>query len=591
ELARVEGFIARAVAQRDDGKSRALLSAAQLILDRGRTGEGSGKLVIFTESLVTQEYLRELLSRRLRDEEITLFRGENESPRARLALERWLEEEGSKLPARARPSRDVAMRLALVHEFRTRSRVFIATEAGAKGLNLQFCETIVNYDLPWNPQRIEQRIGRCHRYGQERAVTVINFLAKDNEAARLTFEILSRKLDLFGTVLDASDVVLHKPGELAPEVLAGTLGTEVESSLGRIWQRARTLAEVEAELRHLRDVVGERRRRFEEEKDRTAQLIESAFDEEVRRAFVARRDELPAALAGLDADIEQVVAAHLEAAGIPFERTVGEDGVLLRIEASPALPEAVREGLTVAVGASVEHESLHLSHPLVVAAVDAARTGEAPAGSVAVAIALPDDAPAELSERRGRRGRLALLRVRYDGLEPVERLLPLALFAGDESPISAEASEALLACDLRDVPGAGTAVPNDLFEDVIEEALFTERARVTASEAARFDRGLEQVERYLDDRLHLARGERAALERRADEARARRDGALALSARAEADAALVAASEEIETLEVEIDRLERRDDDTYRRCRDRLLERRYAPATVTRIFDTELVLE
>ena len=93
------------------------------------------------------------------------------------------------------------MRLALVHEFRTRSKILVCTEAGAKGLNLQFCETVINYDLPWNPQRIEQRIGRCHRYSQKRDVTVVNFIARDNEAHRLTFEILSQKLDLFGKVL------------------------------------------------------------------------------------------------------------------------------------------------------------------------------------------------------------------------------------------------------------------------------------------------------------------------------------------------------------------------------------------------------
>ncbi len=111
------------------------------------------------------------------------------------------------------------MRLALVHEFRTRSKVLVCTEAGAKGLNLQFCETVINYDLPWNPQRIEQRIGRCHRYSQQRDVTVVNFIARDNEAHRLTFEILSQKLDLFGRVLDASDVVLHEPRTDAPEIV------------------------------------------------------------------------------------------------------------------------------------------------------------------------------------------------------------------------------------------------------------------------------------------------------------------------------------------------------------------------------------
>ena len=58
----------------------------------------------------------------------------------------------------------------------TRSNHAFSTEAGAEGLNLQFCNLVVNFDLPWNPQRVEQRIGRCHRYGQQRDVLVLNFL-------------------------------------------------------------------------------------------------------------------------------------------------------------------------------------------------------------------------------------------------------------------------------------------------------------------------------------------------------------------------------------------------------------------------------
>ena len=208
ELARVEDFVRRAHGLPHDSKAQSLVKAVRTI---GNRRGGSTKLVVFTESLTTQEYLRGLLVEQagLDDGEITLFRGNNDSARAQQALQRWKEEVGKNLSAYAsRPSPGVAIRLALIHEFKTRSRVFIATEAGAKGLNLQFCDTIINYDLPWNPQRIEQRIGRCHRYGQTRDVTVINFLAKDNEAQRLTLDILTQKLDLFGNVLDRSDVVL-----------------------------------------------------------------------------------------------------------------------------------------------------------------------------------------------------------------------------------------------------------------------------------------------------------------------------------------------------------------------------------------------
>ncbi|MEI8254383.1 MAG: SNF2-related protein, partial [Deltaproteobacteria bacterium] len=211
ELHRIEGFIRRADAlEGDDSKFRSLLQALNFVTERAQKGHGAGKLVIFTESLVTQDYLRDRLleSRLVSDSEITLFRGKNDSKRAHEALACW-QKEVPQNEGRA-PSADIAARLALVHEFRTRSRVFISTEAGAKGLNLQFCDTLVNYDLPWNPQRIEQRIGRCHRYGQQHDVTVINFIARDNEAQWVTFEILSQKLELFGTVLDASDQVLHR---------------------------------------------------------------------------------------------------------------------------------------------------------------------------------------------------------------------------------------------------------------------------------------------------------------------------------------------------------------------------------------------
>ena len=73
----------------------------------------------------------------------------------------------------------------------------IATEAAAEGINLQFCSLVINYDLPWNPQRIEQRIGRCHRYGQKHDVVVINFLNERNEADQRVFQLLTEKFSLF----------------------------------------------------------------------------------------------------------------------------------------------------------------------------------------------------------------------------------------------------------------------------------------------------------------------------------------------------------------------------------------------------------
>ena len=114
-------------------------------------------------------------------------------------------------------------------------------------------------------KRQEQRIGRCHRYSQQRDVTVVNFIARDNEAHRLTFEILSQKLDLFGRVLDASDHVLHEPRTDTPELLVSALSVEFESDLRSIYSRSRTLDEVTREIAALRDKISERREAFEKE--------------------------------------------------------------------------------------------------------------------------------------------------------------------------------------------------------------------------------------------------------------------------------------------------------------------------------------
>ena len=72
------------------------------------------------------------------------------------------------------------------------ARVNRARSPTTEGINLQFCSLVVNYDLPWNPQRIEQRIGRCHRYGQKHDVVVVNFLNRDNEADARVYEQIGR---------------------------------------------------------------------------------------------------------------------------------------------------------------------------------------------------------------------------------------------------------------------------------------------------------------------------------------------------------------------------------------------------------------
>jgi superfamily II DNA or RNA helicase len=592
ELRRVRDFIQRAETLPRDSKAEKLLEVTRIIAERPAERR---RVVLFTESLETQEYLRKMLIARggYAPEAVTLFRGTNESARANQALERWQAEVGANLPSHQKPSHSVALRLALVHEFKTRSQVFISTEAGAKGLNLQFCDTIINYDLPWNPQRIEQRIGRCHRYGQERDVTVINFLASDNEAQRLTFEILSRKLDLFGKVLDASDVVLHEPTTEAPEKLVGVLGADFEAKLRRIYERARTVDEIAAELRALREEMEAQRTRFEETWARTAGLIETRFDQRVKQAFRRLKADLPKGLARLDHELDRLIAGYLAASGVGYRRNAVDGHVRFEFDASPRLPEGFEEGGAAVVGRANdadELESLHPGHPLVNAAIEEARaaTGQ----RFRVKWALDASAPAELRASKGRPGRMVLSRIRYDGFERTDRLVPTVLIEGADSPLEPGCGQWLLERSPRENVG-GPPFPSidGEMEDAVEETVFRDQAEVSAREQELFDRNIEQIERSVEDQLVLTRRRLSTQQKALRSAEDRRDAALGSAARSDAERRITAVQKEIDGLEAEIQRLEKRDDAEYSRWRDRAHQRRYRMPETTRILDVEFVLE
>jgi SNF2 family DNA or RNA helicase len=138
------------------------------------------KAIIFTESTRTQLYIRNILESRGFKDKVVLFNGSNTDQKSKEIYSTWASK--YKNTDRVTGSKSADMRAALVDYFRDEATIMIATEAAAEGINLQFCSLVVNYDMPWNPQRIEQRIGRCHRYGQRYDVVVVNFLNKANAA-------------------------------------------------------------------------------------------------------------------------------------------------------------------------------------------------------------------------------------------------------------------------------------------------------------------------------------------------------------------------------------------------------------------------
>jgi hypothetical protein len=127
---------------------------------------------------------------------------------------------------------------------------------------------VVNYDLPWNPQRIEQRIGRCHRYGQKHDVVVVNFLNKKNAADVRVYELLEKKFCIFSGVFGASDEVLG----------AIESGVDFERRIADIYQSCRTEAEIQKSFDLLQN---ELETKITERVTQTKQRLLESFDEEV----------------------------------------------------------------------------------------------------------------------------------------------------------------------------------------------------------------------------------------------------------------------------------------------------------------------
>ena len=154
----------------------------------------------------------------------------------------------------------------------------IATEAGAEGINLQFCSLVINYDLPWNPQRIEQRIGRCHRYGQKFDVVVVNFVDRSNEADARVYELLAEKFQLFEGVFGASDEVLGAIGS----------GVDFERRIAEIYQNCREPDQIRTSFEQLQlDLSGE----ITEAMIKTRQILLENFDEEVQEKLRTRAED------------------------------------------------------------------------------------------------------------------------------------------------------------------------------------------------------------------------------------------------------------------------------------------------------------
>ena len=261
----------------ENAKGNALLTVLEKAMAMTESLGGQRKAVVFTESCRTQRYLNDLLEDNDYRGRTVLLNGSNADSRSKAIYKEWLEEHRGS--ARISGSKPADMKAALVDCFKSdKADILVSTEAGGEGINLQFCSVLINYDLPWNPQKVEQRIGRVHRYGQKNDVVVVNFVNRKNPADQRVFQLLNEKLKLFEGVFGASDEILG--------AIEGNI--DIERRIYDIYQKCRTDAEIEQEFDQLQESLKDI---LDVREAEARQTLLNDFDRDVVATLRTLRDE------------------------------------------------------------------------------------------------------------------------------------------------------------------------------------------------------------------------------------------------------------------------------------------------------------
>lgn len=281
EIKLLNALIEQADAISCDSKSQALLTALKTGFTELEKVGAQRKALIFTESRKTQAFLADYLESNGYRGKVIQFNGSNTHPQAKAAYEQYKQRhEGTD---RFSGSKAVDIRSALIEAFREDGEILLATEAAAEGVNLQFCSFVVNHDMPWNPQRIEQRIGRCHRYGQKFDVVVLNFLNQDNHADQRVHMLLDEKFNLFNGVFGASDPILG----------AIENGVDFEKRILSILKTCRNAEQIEAAFNRLQSELEEV---IHDKMGKAKQQLIEHFDADVHDRLQSRLQDAEVAL-------------------------------------------------------------------------------------------------------------------------------------------------------------------------------------------------------------------------------------------------------------------------------------------------------
>jgi ERCC4-related helicase len=451
EIEELESFRQLAVSITENAKGMALLQALKVAFKKLEELGAAKKAIIFTESRRTQSYLLNLLANTPEFGEgtpgVVLFNGTNTDEGSRRIYTEWVKRHQG--TDRITGSRTADTRAALVDYFREQGSIMIATEAGAEGINLQFCSMVINYDLPWNPQRIEQRIGRCHRYGQKHDVVVVNFLNRDNEADRRVYELLAIKFQLFDGVFGASDEVLG----------AVESGVDFERRIAEIYQTCRHPEAIHTAFQQLQlDLAGE----ISDAMINARKSLLENFDEDVQERLRLRNQDARASLGKLERLLMRFTRAALN-----NHADFDEDDSGFKLNTLPEfLPSpaggrgAGGEGDAIPLGRyelprrSEEAHIYRLAHPLAQSLIEQAQRLTLPPSKLVLDYDAYGSKVSVIEGLRGQSGILLVQKLRVHSLGASEEHMLMAAIDSEANVHDQDVTERLL-----NVPGHAVALP------------------------------------------------------------------------------------------------------------------------------------
>lgn len=483
EIAELKSYLELAQKIKSDEKSHALLKALNQGFEKMVELGSPQKAVIFTESRRTQDYLAEYLEQNGFANKVVTFSGTNNSQSLNNIYQAWLRQHAGSDRVTGSPAVD--RRTAIIDHFRDKAQILIATEAAAEGVNLQFCNLVVNYDLPWNPQRVEQRIGRCHRYGQKFDVVVVNFLNQRNEADQRVLQLLTDKFQLFDGLFGASDEILGRIES----------GIDIEKRIAAIYEQSRDPSEIlaafDALQKELEDTIQQRM-------SETEQKLFEHFDQNIHELLKTRKKRAEEQLDKIGRLFWRLTNFILQGKAI-FQASNLSFDLNEAIGLAPSGHYRLKQkGVDIPNHAHI----YRLGHPLGEYVLDSGRRLDTPTEMISFNLSGHDYKVSALEQFKGQSGWLELNQITLYSFQEEDHLV-FSAQSDNGATLDQEACEQLFNLSATSEKTTDQTA-DDAFNELVQHQLHVQLNKALEENNVYFEQARDKLENWADDQMKSA---------------------------------------------------------------------------------------